>query len=42
MPTSRTESYGAPYVSTGHLPNQEVVRNLVAEAHERYKSHTEG
>lgn len=42
MPTSRTESCGAPYVSTGHLPEPEVVRKLVAEAHERYKSHTEG
>jgi len=42
MPTSRTESHVAPYVSTGHLPEPEVVRKLVAEAHERYKSHTEG
>ncbi len=42
MPTSRTESLGAPYVSTGHLPDQEVVRNLVAEAYDRFKSHSEG
>jgi glutaminase len=42
MPTSRTESFGAPYVSTGHLPDQEVVRNLVAEAYDRFKSHSEG
>ena len=42
MPTSRAETYGVPYVSTGHLPDPEVVRQLVAEAHERYKSNTEG
>lgn len=42
MPTSRTESFGAPYVSTGHLPDQLVVSNLVAEAHERFKAHDEG
>jgi glutaminase len=42
MPTSRTESLGAPYVSTGHLPDQEVVRSLVAEAYDRFKSHSEG
>ena len=42
MPTSRTETFGEPYVSTGHLPDQEVVRNLVAEAHERFKLHSEG
>jgi glutaminase len=32
----------APYVSTGHLPSPEVVKALVAEAHERYKSNQEG
>ena len=42
MPTSRTETFGEPYVSTGHLPDQEAVRNLVAEAHERFKSNSEG
>ena len=42
MLTSRAETYGVPYVSTGHLPDPEVVRQLVAEAHERYKSNTEG
>ena len=31
-----------PYVSTGHLPPPEQVRALVAEAHERFKSNTEG
>lgn len=30
------------YVSTGHLPTPEVVRALVDEAHERYRSVTEG
>jgi glutaminase len=31
-----------PYVSTGHLPTPDQVRALVAEAHERYSSVTEG
>jgi glutaminase len=30
------------YVSTGHLPTPEVVKRLVAEAHQRFKSNTEG
>jgi glutaminase len=33
---------GSPYVSTGHLPSPELVAALVAEAHARYKSNTEG
>src|SRR5262245_16926062 len=32
----------APYVSTGHLPSPDVVRTLVAEAHQRYRSNTDG
>jgi glutaminase len=36
------EALGASYVSTGHLPPVEQVRTLVAEAHDRYKSNTEG
>jgi glutaminase len=36
------EPAGAPYVSTGHLPPPEQVRNLVAEAYERYRSTTDG
>jgi glutaminase len=32
----------ASYVSTGHLPDPERVRALVAEAHARFKSNTEG
>ncbi len=31
-----------PYVSTGHLPPPERVRALVAEAHKRFKSNTDG
>jgi glutaminase len=31
-----------PYVSTGHLPSAEIVRALVAEAYETFKSNTEG
>jgi glutaminase len=30
------------YVSTGHLPAVDLIRALVAEAYERYKSNTEG
>jgi glutaminase len=36
------ETVGAPYVSTGHLPSSELVKALVAEAHSRYQSNTEG
>ncbi len=32
----------AHYVSTGHLPPDESIRRLVAEAHERCKTNTEG
>jgi glutaminase len=31
-----------PYISTGHLPPAERVTALVAEAHERFKSNTDG
>jgi glutaminase len=30
------------FVSTGHLPSPEQVKNLVAEAHERYQANTDG
>jgi glutaminase len=30
------------YISTGHLPVPEMVQKLVAEAHERFKSNTDG
>jgi glutaminase len=31
-----------PFVSTGHLPSPERVRQLVVEAHERYGTNTDG
>jgi glutaminase len=31
-----------PFVSTGHLPSTDVVRALVSEAHEKFKSNTDG
>lgn len=31
-----------PYISTGHLPEPQIVRTLVAEAHSRFGSNTEG
>jgi hypothetical protein len=36
------EAVGSSYVSTGHLPTPELVTALMAEAHTRYKSNTEG
>ena len=30
------------YVSTGRLPTPEAVKGLVAEAHQRFRSNTEG
>jgi len=33
---------GFPFVSTGHLPTPETVQSLLAEAHARFKSNTEG
>ena len=36
------EGAGHEYVSTGHLPSPERVKALVAEAHARYKSDTQG
>ena len=32
----------ATYISTGHLPSAERVRQLLAEAHERFNTNTEG
>ncbi len=37
-----TDMQGPPYVSTGHLPPPDLVRSLVAQAHERFKSLDEG
>lgn len=39
--SAQTES-DRPYVSTGHLPAPDLVETLVAEAHAKYKSNTEG
>jgi glutaminase len=39
--TRPTDSAGS-YVSTGHLPPEDRVKALVAEAHERFRSDTEG
>jgi glutaminase len=36
------ESAGAVFVSTGHLPPSDRVQALVAEAYERFRSHTDG
>ena len=41
-PAGSDAGAGSPYVSTGHLPSPELVAALVAEAHARYKSNTEG
>ncbi len=44
MPRPPTVDEGdlSSYISTGHLPVPEMVQKLVAEAHERFKSNTEG
>ncbi len=39
---SPNEPVRASYISTGHLPSDDLVRALVAEAHENFKSDTEG
>ena len=31
-----------PYISTGHLPESEMVQELVSEAQRRFKSNTDG
>ncbi len=41
QPDGRATTDGQ-YVSTGHLPSPEQVKTLVAEAHSRFKSNTEG
>src|SRR5262245_32043709 len=37
-----TEQAHWPYISTGHLPESEVVQNLVSDAYARFKSNTDG
>src|SRR5262245_23559303 len=39
---TQTDTGEPPYVSTGHLPDQDVVKTLVAEAHARIKSNPGG
>jgi len=39
---SLTDVAAAPYVSTGHLPQQEVVQALVGDAHRRFRANTDG
>jgi glutaminase len=41
-PTSPDDAAGASFVSTGHLPPPELVQSLVAEAHSRYRTNTDG
>ena len=36
------ERTGYGYVSTGHLPSPEMVKALMSEAYERFKSNAEG
>jgi glutaminase len=42
-PRPSTDATAEPeYISTGHLPSPELVRKLVSQAYERFKSDTEG
>ncbi|WP_407151962.1 glutaminase A [Bradyrhizobium sp. ORS 86] len=41
-PPSIAEQAERPYISTGHLPEPEMVQRLVSEAHLRFKSNNEG
>lgn len=41
-PTSSAERAEWPYISTGHLPEPEMVQQLVLDAHARFKSNTDG
>jgi glutaminase len=41
-PTSSAERAEWPYISTGHLPEPELVQQLVSDAHARFKSNTDG
>jgi glutaminase len=43
VPTNPTlHAAAAPHVSTGRLPSPGIVRALLTEAHERFRSHAEG
>src|SRR5262245_16775666 len=39
---SIAEQVHDPFISTGHLPDPEMVQTLVSDAHARFKSNTEG
>ena len=41
-PLSLTEQAHWPYISTGHLPESEMVQHLVSDAYTRFKSNTDG
>ena len=41
-PHQSEEGVALPFVSTGHLPGPAEVQSLLAEAHARFKSNTEG
>jgi glutaminase len=41
-PLSPVDQAETPYISTGHLPDPEMVQKLVSEAHARFKSNTDG
>ncbi|KRQ12358.1 glutaminase [Bradyrhizobium pachyrhizi] len=41
-PPSIAEQAERPYISTGHLPEPEMVQELVSQAHQRFKSNSEG
>ena len=41
-PASILEQSVWPYISTGHLPESEMVQRLVSEAHTRFKSNADG
>ncbi|MFZ4778578.1 MAG: glutaminase A [Terrimicrobiaceae bacterium] len=41
-PVNGSVPTSAPFVSTGHLPPDDLVKSLVAEAHEQFRSDAEG
>jgi glutaminase len=41
-PSPSEPNSGTPYVSTGHLPPEKLVAELVDQAHEKFKSNTDG
>jgi glutaminase len=41
-PSANAPTDDPPFVSTGHLPSPEQIRQLVSQAHERYQANTDG